>query len=110
MDTTPGSLLERLRQPGQPEAWRRFVQLYTPLLFHWARRLGLQEQDAADLIQDVFLVLARKLPDFTYDRRQSFRGWLRTVTLNKWRESARRRGLPMDGGGHRHRELQDHHG
>ena len=33
------------------EGWTRFVQLYTPLLYFWARRLGLQEQDAADLVQ-----------------------------------------------------------
>jgi RNA polymerase sigma-70 factor (ECF subfamily) len=88
---TPASLLERLRQPAEREAWTRFVKLYTPLLFSWARRVGLQEQDAADLVQDVFAVLIQKLPDFSYDQRRSFRSWLRTVTLNKWREAQRRR-------------------
>src|SRR5687768_3792442 len=48
LHTTSLTLLERLRQPGDQEAWTRFVQLYTPLLYHWARRAGLQEQDAAD--------------------------------------------------------------
>lgn len=38
---TPGSLLERLRQPGDEEAWQRFVRLYTPLLIHWAGRVGI---------------------------------------------------------------------
>ena len=42
MDTTSGSLLERLKQPAAQEAWDRFVNLYTPLLFYWARHLGLQ--------------------------------------------------------------------
>ena len=84
---TPASLLERLRQPADPAAWSRFVELYTPLLYGWARRVGLPEQDAADLVQDVFVQLVRKLPDFTYDRHKTFRGWLRAVTLNKWRET-----------------------
>jgi RNA polymerase sigma-70 factor (ECF subfamily) len=90
MHTTSVSLLERLRQPSQQEAWGRFVELYTPLLYYWARQLGLQEQDAADLVQDVFMTLVRKLPEFSYDQNKSFRGWLRMVTLNKWREHRRR--------------------
>lgn len=91
---TPASLLERLRRPSDAEAWGRFVRLYTPLLYHWAHRAGLRDQDAADLIQDVFTLLVEKLPDFTYDPGKSFRGWLRTVTLNKWRERSRRAALP----------------
>jgi RNA polymerase sigma-70 factor (ECF subfamily) len=89
MHTTSASLLERLRVPTDDD-WARFVRLYTPLLFSWARRLGVHDHDAADLVQDVLLVLLRKLPDFTYDRRLSFRAWLRTVTVNKWREGRRR--------------------
>lgn len=63
-NTTPASLLERLREPGDQEAWRRFVQLYTPLLFRAARRLGLPPEDASDLVQDVLALLVRKLPAF----------------------------------------------
>jgi RNA polymerase sigma-70 factor (ECF subfamily) len=97
MDTTPVSLLERLRQRAEPAAWARFVELYTPVLLAWAGRLGLQAQDAADLVQEVFTVLVRKLPEFRYDRRQSFRKWLHTVTLNKWRDACRRRAvLPLE--------------
>jgi RNA polymerase sigma-70 factor (ECF subfamily) len=88
---TPASLLQRISGPdGSPADWDRFVRLFTPLLHYWARRLTLQESDAADLVQDVFLVLARKLPRFQYDRTKSFRSWLRSVTVNKWRESCRR--------------------
>lgn len=90
MHSTPPCLLERLRLPGEEQAWDRFVQLYTPLLFHWARGVGFHDADAADLVQDVLVLLVRKLPHFTYDRQQSFRAWLRTVTLNKWREHRRR--------------------
>lgn len=90
MQTTPPSLLQQLRSPDDQQAWRRFVDLYTPLLFYWARRVGLQESDAADLVQDVFTLLIRKLPEFTYDQNKGFRNWLRTVMMNKWREIARR--------------------
>jgi RNA polymerase sigma-70 factor, ECF subfamily len=83
---TPVSLLERLRQPDDQEAWDRFVALYTPLLYHWAVRAGLQAQDAADLVQDVFIRLVRKLPEFRYDPARSFRGWLHAVLLNLWRD------------------------
>jgi RNA polymerase sigma-70 factor (ECF subfamily) len=91
MQTTPVSLLERLHQPEARDAWDRFVRLYTPLLYHWARRLGCQDSDAADLVQDVFTVLTEKLPQFNYDEHRSFRGWLRTVALNKWRDGRRGR-------------------
>lgn len=94
MHTTPVSLLERLRQPGQTRAWEQFVELYTPALFAWARRLGMQASDAADLVQEVFTILVQRLPEFEYDRHKSFRKWLHTVTLNKWRDLCRRRPLP----------------
>ncbi|HTU23627.1 MAG TPA: sigma-70 family RNA polymerase sigma factor [Gemmataceae bacterium] len=96
MHSTPASLLERLRQPDQQLAWTRFVQLYTPLLFHWARRLGLRDDDAADLVQDILTILVRKLPQFRYDPNKSFRAWLRTVTLNCWRNRCRRIDLPHE--------------
>jgi RNA polymerase sigma-70 factor (ECF subfamily) len=67
------------------------VQLYTPLLFHWARKLGLSADDAADLVQEVLILLLQKLPELEYDPSRSFRGWLRTVMLNKWRDIRRRR-------------------
>jgi RNA polymerase sigma-70 factor (ECF subfamily) len=94
MHSTPASLLERLRHQEQDQqAWDRFVELYTPLLFAWTRRLGLQASDAADLVQEVFTVLVQKLPEFAYHPQQSFRAWLRTVLLNRWRDACRRRAV-----------------
>jgi RNA polymerase sigma-70 factor (ECF subfamily) len=90
MLTTSMSLLERLCQPGERLAWDRFVDLYTPLLFSWARRVGLKEADAADLVQDVFVTLVQTMPTFVYDRQGSFRAWLKTVTLNKWRNRCKK--------------------
>jgi RNA polymerase sigma-70 factor (ECF subfamily) len=91
MQSTSVSLLQRLRQPSDHEAWNRFVQLYTPLLYHWLHQAGYSRSDADDLVQDVFTALVTLMPRFTYDQNGSFRAWLRTVALNKWREHARKR-------------------
>src|SRR5262245_46259079 len=90
MHVTPASLLERLGQSAGQADWERFVKLYTPLLCHWARRLGLHGTDADDLVQDVFVQLVHHMPEFRYDPHKRFRGWLWTVALNKWRERRRR--------------------
>jgi RNA polymerase sigma-70 factor (ECF subfamily) len=97
MDSTPISLLERLKRPGDAAAWERFVALYAPLLYHWVRRAGLQEADAADLVQEVFAVLVAKLPEFVYDRDKSFHGWLRTVVMNRWRDRRKKKTVPPAG-------------
>lgn len=90
MDTTSVSLLEQLRFPAEQGAWTRFVKLYTPLLYHWGRQLGLSPEDTADLVQDVFATLVERLPEFTYEPSQSFRGWLHTLVRNRWRDRCRR--------------------
>jgi RNA polymerase sigma-70 factor (ECF subfamily) len=99
--TTSSTLLDQLRQPDQPEAWRRFVLLYAPLLFVWARRQGLRETDAEDLVQEVLVKLVRELPAYRRGPGQSFRAWLFRVTVNQCRDFRRRqatRALPPDDG------------
>jgi RNA polymerase sigma-70 factor (ECF subfamily) len=90
--------------PGQAAAnaaaWAEFVELYTPLLYSWAGRLGLQQSDAADLVQDVFVVLVRKLPEFQYDSRKSFHAWLRTILLNRWRDRKKHAAVASEETGH----------
>jgi len=98
MTTTSESLLFRLqteRNAPDESAWQRFVSIYTPLIFYWARKTGLGQSDASDLVQDVLTLVFQKLPDFKYDSNRSFRGWLRTVTLNKYREIHRRKSSRM---------------
>jgi RNA polymerase sigma-70 factor (ECF subfamily) len=91
MQTSP-TLLRRLRNAHDREAWERFVELYTPVLYRWARRSGLADPDACDVLQDIFLLLFEKLPEFAYDPQKGrFRGWLRTVASNKLRQRARRK-------------------
>jgi RNA polymerase sigma-70 factor, ECF subfamily len=90
-DSTSVSLLKRLHESGNQIAWDRFVRLYTPLLFYWARKAGLAEADCADLVQDVFCVLVRKMPTFKYDPTKSFRAWLKTVLRNTWHNRRRQK-------------------
>src|SRR5262249_27402575 len=99
MDTTSPSLLVRLRRPEEQAAWGRFVQLYTPLLMNRAHRWGLQDQDAADLVQDGLVTLVQKLATFQYDQHRGFRNWLHTIALNKFRDFCRRRGVRAPTGG-----------
>jgi RNA polymerase sigma-70 factor (ECF subfamily) len=90
MTTTSSTLLERLRQPNQPDAWVRFVGLYTPLLLHWASRQGLQEADAQDVVQEMLIKLVRELPAYERGDGQSFRGWLFRLTVNQCKDFRRR--------------------
>ena|SRR5579884_3093634 len=81
---TRASLLVRLRDPHDKEAWGQFVQLYAPVVYGFARRRGLQDADAADLMQEVFRAVASAAGRLDYDpRRGTFRSWLYTVTRNK---------------------------
>ena len=87
LPTTHLSLMVRIRDARDDEAWRRFVAAYGPVVFGFATRKGLQEADAADLTQDVLQAVARAAPGWTYDRqRGTFRGWLYTVARNKLRD------------------------
>jgi RNA polymerase sigma factor (sigma-70 family) len=97
---TRASLLARLRDPGDGAAWRQFVELYGGLVYGFARRRGLQNADAADLTQDVFLAVAQGADRFHYDpERGSFRGWLHGVTRNKIAQFLRgRRSQPVGAG------------
>jgi RNA polymerase sigma-70 factor (ECF subfamily) len=94
-----------------PQAWERLVRLYGPILYHWARRWGLQEPDAADIVQEVFRALLSGLDSFRRDQpQQSFRAYLATITRNKLRDRHRRhqRSAQAAGGSDAHAMLQQH--
>ena len=97
MNSTSESLLLKLKNCQDGEPWNRFVELYTPLIFFWARKNGLPTEDASDLVQDVLAIVFQKIPFWEYDRQKSFRGWLRTVTLNRHRELIRKKKIVIDG-------------
>lgn len=82
--TTRASLLIRVRDASDAQAWTEFVELYAPLVYGFARRHGLQDADAADLTQEVLRSVAGAVKRLDYDpQRGTFRAWLYTITRNK---------------------------
>jgi RNA polymerase sigma-70 factor (ECF subfamily) len=80
---TSATLLLRLQDIEDHEAWAAFVETYAPVVFAWCRRFRLQDSDAADVTQDVLVKLMRSMQEFRYEPGKGrFRGWLKTVTAN----------------------------
>lgn len=104
--STSISLLRRVRL-RDGEAWERFCALYSPIIYTWCRRLGLQDSDAANTVQNVFRVVFQGIGEFRGDggaqpgvQRGSFRGWLWTITRNQVHSHFRKQGnLPQAVGG-----------
>jgi RNA polymerase sigma-70 factor (ECF subfamily) len=81
---TRASLLVQLRDGANHTAWQEFVNLYGPVVYGFARKRGLQDADAADVVQDVLRSVSTSIGRLDYDRKQgTFRGWLFTITRNK---------------------------
>ena len=81
---TRASLLVRLRDSTNHEAWREFLQLYSPLVYGFVRNCGLQDADAADLLQEVLRSVSGSIGRLDYDKQKGgFRAWLFTITRNR---------------------------
>ena len=81
--TTRASLLSRLTDPRDHEAWVEFVAIYEPVAYRLLRRHGLQDADAREVMQDLFVAVNRSIDRWDPSReRGSFRGWLRRVIRN----------------------------
>ena len=88
--STSTNLLRRV-QANQTDAWRRLIDCYGPLVWHWCRQADLEPHDRADVFQQVFLAVFRKIRDFVHSPdRGSFRGWLLIITQNQIRDHFRR--------------------
>ena len=92
MQHTSISLLERIRQETDADAWERFVFLYTPWV-NWVLRHGsVSENDVDDLRQDVLAVVFQEIARFQHNGQTgAFRCWLRNVVLNRLRSHWRKR-------------------
>jgi RNA polymerase sigma-70 factor (ECF subfamily) len=89
---TRASLLQRLKDLGDQASWNEFYELYHDLLFSVARRAGLSEVEAGEVVQDTLISVAKKIPGFTYHpAKDSFKGWLLTVARWRIRDQLARR-------------------
>jgi RNA polymerase sigma factor (sigma-70 family) len=81
---TRQSLLSRLRDWKDQEGWREFFDTYWRLIYNVARRSGLGDSQAQEVVQSTFIYLSRKMPKFHYEpKRGSFKSWLRVVTRSR---------------------------
>jgi RNA polymerase sigma-70 factor (ECF subfamily) len=91
--------LERIRT-GDPAAWDQLISLYAPLVYSWCRQWDLQDQEIADISQEVFLSVLGHIAAFRKERKgDTFRGWLRTILRNKVHDHFRRLGQQGQGVG-----------
>jgi RNA polymerase sigma-70 factor (ECF subfamily) len=97
---TSPTLLLRLRDLSDKDAWNEFLNRYGPKIYGWCRRFHLQEADATDVSQEVLAKLVKAMRSFDYNpARGSFRGWLKTVTNNAIRDMVDEWNRPGRGSG-----------
>lgn len=99
--TTRASLLFRLRDLQDHEAWVEFVEIYEPAVYRQLRKCGLQDADARELMQELFVAVNRQIARWELSKeRGSFRGWLRRVARNlviNWMKHGQRRMVALGG-------------
>src|SRR3954470_14755844 len=81
---TRRTLLSRLRDLDDQESWRTFFDLYWRLLYNVARKSGLDDLSAQEIVQDTVIGVARQMPEFRYEpARGTFRQWLLRITRRR---------------------------
>src|ERR1051325_12255883 len=82
---TRPTLLLKIRDAQDHQAWESFVIIYAPLIHGFCMKRGLQDADAADVAQEVLKAVALSIQRFEYEpARGKFRNWLLTVTRNNY--------------------------
>lgn len=95
---TRTSLLHRLRDLGDSDSWRAFFETYWRLIYNVARKSGLSDDAAQEVVQETVIAVARKMPEFQYDPvNGSFKHWLLLITRRRIQDQLRRlyRSMPM---------------
>lgn len=91
LPTLSSFLLSDVKQM-RPEAWGRLVSTFGPIVYRWCRSSGVSQDDAADVVQEVFATVARGIVSFERQKEEgSFRAWLATITRSRVRDFFRRK-------------------
>jgi RNA polymerase sigma-70 factor (ECF subfamily) len=89
---TRQSLLARLKDLGDQKSWGEFFEAYWRLIHAAALKAGLTEVEAQEVVQEVMIAAAKKMPGFTYEPgKDSLKGWLLSVTRWKVADQFRKR-------------------
>jgi RNA polymerase sigma-70 factor (ECF subfamily) len=100
MNTTRASLLIRVRDPRDSDAWEEFHKLYAPLLYAYARARGLNHNDADEIRSVCYEAIVRQMPSFEYEKdRGGFKAWLRTLVQRRVVDWVRKRRENQAGSG-----------
>ena len=81
---TRASLIVRLKDMHDNYSWQEFFDTYWKLIYGVARKSGMTDAEAQDVVQETMLSVAKHMPTFEYDSTiGSFKGWL--LKLTRWR-------------------------
>ena len=96
---TQASLILRLPCAADAEAWSQFVSIYEPFVYRFARRGGLQDADARELVQNVLMSVARAVGRWQPEEtRGKFRTWLFRIARNQLLDTLAKRKVVGQGG------------
>jgi RNA polymerase sigma-70 factor, ECF subfamily len=81
---TRASLLLKLRDSKDIDAWEDFTQIYSPVIHRAARKMGLQTADADNVVQEVLLAVSKSIDQWlNREEKIGFRAWLFRIARNK---------------------------
>src|SRR5690349_7564653 len=81
---TRESLLSKLQATSRGESWREFFDTYWRLIYCNARKAGLSDGDAQDVVQETMIALTKNISEFRVNpARCSFKTWL--MNLTRWK-------------------------
>ncbi len=98
MENTRATLLVKIKDSGNAQAWTEFHQLYAPLLYGYASARGLSHEDAEEVRDQCLEIVVRKIPTFEYDKESGgFRSWLYRMANSRVADLLRRRAVRVAG-------------
>jgi RNA polymerase sigma-70 factor (ECF subfamily) len=95
---TRESLLHRLKNWRDERGWQDFFDTYWRLIYSVARRSGLSDAEAQDVVQETVISVAKEIPEFTYNAAKgSFKAWLMRLTRRRISDQFRKKNYQLDG-------------